>query len=74
MRKVTLPLILTSMASLRLCIRRVCLSTFRLECFGADCLAASGKGTGDWTEAYSKAAAMVAKMTLEEKVAMARVP
>jgi hypothetical protein len=29
---------------------------------------AVGKGTGDWASAYAKAAAMVSKMTLEEKV------
>jgi hypothetical protein len=31
-------------------------------------LAATGTGTGTWAGAYEKAAAMVAKMTLDEKV------
>lgn len=31
-------------------------------------LTANGTGTGDWAEAYSKAAALVSQMTLEEKV------
>lgn len=33
-----------------------------------DHTAANGTGSGDWAEAYVKARAMVAKMTLEEKV------
>lgn len=34
--------------------------------------AANGTGSGDWAEAYVKARALVAKMTLEEKVRMTR--